>query len=96
MMKHYSNAYEIKTACRIQKRLLSLSQFLHNFSLIKCLSNLVCTISRYCIKYLDETYSNFYEVKTVCHMQKRLLSLSYILSYCPSIRFFFSYYPSVP
>ena len=45
-MDHYSNTYEVKSECRIQKRLLSLSQFLSYFPLMKFLTDLVGTINR--------------------------------------------------
>ena len=41
----FSNVYEVKTVCPVQKRLLSLSQFLSFFLLIKFFTDLVCTIS---------------------------------------------------
>ena len=42
-MKFYSNVYEVKTVCRLQKRLLSFSQFLSYFPL----TNVFLTPSSY-------------------------------------------------
>ena len=60
-MKHYNNMYEVKRVCAVQKRLLSLSQFLSYFSLVKFLTDPVHTISR--LPYgiiLIKPYSNMY------------------------------------
>ena len=45
-MDGYNNTFEVKSECCIQKRLLSLSQFLSYFPLMKFLTDLVGTISR--------------------------------------------------
>ena len=52
-MDHYSNTYEVKRECHIQKRLLSLSQFLSYFPFMKFLTGLVGTISINCTEYLE-------------------------------------------
>ena len=47
LMKLHINVFEVKTMCCVQNRLLTLSQFLSNFPLIKCLAVLVPTVTRW-------------------------------------------------
>ena len=69
-MKIYSNVHVVKIMCRIQKQLLSLSQFLSYFSLINFLTDLVRNISRQPYEISMKLNSNVYEGKTVRRIKK--------------------------